>query len=231
MSANSKLITLLFSIFVQSRSFPISDVSVAAKYLDKDLGESQKVPVTDDEVLVAPHQFVLECDFNSSNEIDQIISNPVECNSYHSYLPNLEMSVSVTVWEAYGSFDISAYSNVTEPSLPVPTYPGLSIESEQDLFNSFIPKKEEEGVEVKEPPPEKGKKGEKKSGSVGKGGKKDSASKSGGSIAKGKKKIPEDAKEELIDITPRIIGTCTLDLIPLFLGDIFASLCSFILLN
>lgn len=52
-----------------------------AKYLDKELGESEKVPVTDDEVVQASHEFTLECDLNSSTEIDTLISNPVECTT------------------------------------------------------------------------------------------------------------------------------------------------------
>lgn len=59
--------------------YPMSDVSVQVNYLDRSLGESSKAPVTDEKVTLLQHTFILECNVNSPEEIDQLISNPVTC--------------------------------------------------------------------------------------------------------------------------------------------------------
>lgn len=118
--------------------------------------------------------------------------------------------ISVTITESYGSFDLCAYSNITEPSLPQVQYHGLSAESQEDLFNMF---QEEEQVEDIYPV-------EKEKPAL-------EAVKSKESIAKKVKKKesvvtktnkPERTEELLGDVTPRTVGTCTLDMISLLLG-------------
>lgn len=117
--------------------------------------------------------------------------------------------------ETYGSFDITAYSNITQPSFPQIHYHGLSIESEEDLFNSFLDVQGEKETPIVVLKDVKKKKRDDKI-------LKDTASKKSLLSNKGKKETTSETvkinEDVLVDTTPREVGTCTLDLLPLFLG-------------
>lgn len=120
--------------------------------------------------------------------------------------------------ETYGSFDLAAYSNVTQPSLPQTHYQGFSVESEEDLFKWFSETKQEDETPVPEKVKVTPQTISKKDGTKRKpsGTRQPKRSPSN----KGKKESRLEKSEEVfVDVTPRIVGTCTLDLLPLFLGQ------------
>lgn len=59
--------------------FPLTDISIEVFFCNVSIGKSDKVPITDQEIIPAEHEFNVSFNLNSVQEVDDLISNPLVC--------------------------------------------------------------------------------------------------------------------------------------------------------
>lgn len=99
--------------------YPTSDIKVELKYLNKDLGETKPIPVTDEENLPISESFEINIDVGSVQQIDQLASNPV----------------FITAIQTSGAFDEGLYEQL-QVSKDVQEQPE-QVESLFSLYEAF----------------------------------------------------------------------------------------------
>ncbi|XP_030751162.1 cilia- and flagella-associated protein 70-like [Sitophilus oryzae] len=185
--------------------YPVSDIKSSLKYLNEDLGETNLVPVTDDENVTVMQSFELRIDVNSPKDVDLLASNPI----------------FLTATQFSGTFDSSLYEQLK----PVETI--VSDGDVESLFSAYeeVPEQKEESavkkaVAKKDKPQKANKKTSEKdktsrsksiTSKASKNSKKSKKSKGSTSSAATTKSTEAPIKSE-------VYGMCTLDLIPLFYG-------------
>lgn len=99
--------------------YPTSDIKVDLKYLNRDLGETKPIPVTDEENLPISESFEINIDVDSVQQIDQLASNPV----------------FITAIQSSGAFDEGLYEQL-QVSKDVQEQPE-QVESLFSLYEAF----------------------------------------------------------------------------------------------
>lgn len=105
--------------------FPISDIKASLKYLDVVIGETQPVPVTDDENIAVSESFEINIDMNSPKQLDQLASNPV----------------FVSAIQSSGSLDPALYEQLQKTKELKDAIPVEEVDSLFSLYEAFTGEK------------------------------------------------------------------------------------------
>ncbi|KAF5285616.1 hypothetical protein FQR65_LT13097 [Abscondita terminalis] len=181
-------------------TFSITDLTVQAIHADIHMGESTKTTATDDILYSTNFEFVLECDINSTENIDKIISHPV----------------TFKVFEYPSDPDPEIMAQVPKSLKPMLQEKVIkSAESAAELHDLIADKPFDKSALVKR----KNSLDRKKSSVVLKKNKKDVREKSKQSVSSSKSAKTKTTETQLPIKEAVLLGTANLDLLPLFTGN------------
>ncbi|KAH1013602.1 hypothetical protein HUJ04_002576 [Dendroctonus ponderosae] len=190
--------------------FPISDIKASLKYLEVDIGETQPVPVTDDENIPVLDTFEINVDMNSPKQLDQLASNPI----------------FVSVIQSSGSLDPALYEQLQEAKEAKDAIAVEEVDSLFSLYEAFTGEKPAVQIEErkkkkkdKKVKPEKSDRDKSKSRSKSATSRVSDKSKPS-RTSKASTKADSKSKSEAIAIKSEIYGMCVIDLIPLFYSEV-----------
>nr|XP_023017601.1 cilia- and flagella-associated protein 70-like isoform X1 [Leptinotarsa decemlineata] len=206
--------------------FQISSIQTKCSFLEKVIGETAWIPVSDDEFLDIDETFYLDVDINSVKHLNRLISSPVVVSVYQmmeAYDPNLQdqlqnsirvSSITSKVFEGFRESIISVYEPIPDQALEFAEESNQKEKASPKGKKSKSPKKGKNRSSASEPSTSK-------ASMKTKATKKPVKTKLSKIKSKSTSSTSATTSGSAIEIRKEVMsfGMCTIDLLPLFYGQ------------